>query len=184
MKSYFDVKHAFFVWISKSGIELFKKHFKVVEQGWLMFIKKKGVNQARVVFDNKVPMNPTWIGPIGYHWGWSQMTKRTWLTKLWNFECVPSNLSGRLIHDSFVWGCVVKTHPKEVKAWLVCKWVTNFQSDWFSYSKFLKIARIPSIDVNMFMNTVKYDTNKRWVIHNFNQQEVCNLWLFENLIES
>jgi hypothetical protein len=37
------------------------------------------------------------------------------------------------------------------------------------------------MDVNMFMNTMKYDTNKRWVIHNFNQQEVCNLWLIEKL---
>jgi hypothetical protein len=27
---------------------------------------------------------------------------------------------------------------------------------------------------------VKYDTNKRWVIHNFNQQEVGNILFFEN----
>jgi hypothetical protein len=30
----------------------------------------------------------------------------------------------------------------------------------------------------MIMNTVKYDTNKRWVIHNFNQHEMSNPWLF------
>jgi hypothetical protein len=35
------------------------------------------------------------------------------------------------------------------------------------------------MDVNMIMNTVKYDTNKRWVIHNFNQQEMGNLWLLK-----
>jgi hypothetical protein len=27
-----------------------------------------------------------------------------------------------------------------------------------------------SLDIDMIMNTVKYDTNKRWVIHNFNWQ--------------
>jgi hypothetical protein len=31
------------------------------------------------------------------------------------------------------------------------------------------IARNSSMDVNMITNTVKYDTNKRWVIHNFSQ---------------
>jgi hypothetical protein len=35
------------------------------------------------------------------------------------------------------------------------------------------------MDVDM-MNTMKYDTNKRWVIHNLSQQEVDNSWLFEN----
>jgi hypothetical protein len=34
--------------------------------------------------------------------------------------------------------------------------------------------------VDMIMNTMKYDTNKRWVIHNLNQQEVGNPQLFEN----
>jgi hypothetical protein len=43
------------------------------------------------------------------------MTKRTWLTKLQNFECVPSNLSGRLICDFFGWGYVCETHPKDIK---------------------------------------------------------------------
>jgi hypothetical protein len=33
------------------------------------------------------------------------------------------------------------------------------------------------MDVNM--NIVKYDTNKRWVIHNLNQQKVSNLLLLE-----
>jgi hypothetical protein len=32
----------------------------------------------------------------------------------------------------------------------------------------------------MIMNTMKYDTNKRWVTHNLNQQEVGNPRLFEN----
>jgi hypothetical protein len=27
----------------------------------------------------------------------------------------------------------------------------------------------------MIMNIMKYDTNKRWVIHNFNQQDMGNL---------
>jgi hypothetical protein len=31
----------------------------------------------------------------------------------------------------------------------------------------------------MIINTMKYDTNKRWVIHNFSQQEVGNAWLLE-----
>jgi hypothetical protein len=44
------------------------------------------------------------------------MTKRTWLTKLQNFECTPSNLLGKLICDFFGWDCVVKTHPKKVEA--------------------------------------------------------------------
>jgi hypothetical protein len=35
------------------------------------------------------------------------------------------------------------------------------------------------MDVNMIMNTMKYDTNKRWVIHNLSQQEVGNLQLLE-----
>jgi hypothetical protein len=30
------------------------------------------------------------------------------------------------------------------------------------------------MDVVDMMNNVKYDTNKRWVIHNFNPQEVNN----------
>jgi hypothetical protein len=34
---YFDSRCAFFVWIFKGGIELFKKCFKVIEQRWLMF---------------------------------------------------------------------------------------------------------------------------------------------------
>jgi len=36
------------------------------------------------------------------------------------------------------------------------------------------------MDVNM-MNTVKYDTNKRWVIHNLSQQEVGNMCLLEKI---
>jgi len=32
-----------------------------------------------------------------------------------NFECVPSNLLGRLIQGSFGWGFVAKMHPKRSK---------------------------------------------------------------------
>jgi hypothetical protein len=32
----------------------------------------------------------------------------------------------------------------------------------------------------MIMNTMKYDTNKRWVIHNLNQLEMGNMWFFKN----
>jgi hypothetical protein len=31
----------------------------------------------------------------------------------------------------------------------------------------------------MIMNTMKYDTNKRWVFHNLSQQDVGNPQLFE-----
>jgi hypothetical protein len=34
------------------------------------------------------------------------------------------------------------------------------------------------MDVDMNMNIMKYDTNKRWVIHNLNQQKMGNLRLF------
>jgi hypothetical protein len=37
------------------------------------------------------------------------------------------------------------------------------------------------MDVNMIMNIVKYDTNKRWVIHNLNQQEVGIPQFFEKI---
>jgi hypothetical protein len=140
----------------------------------------KGANQARVMLNNKVLMNRTWVRPIGYQWKWSWMTKHTWLRKPQNFERVPSNLLTRLICGSFSWGCVAKMHSKEVKAWLVYKWAIDSRNVWFSYLRFLKIARTSSMDVNM-MNIVKYDTSKRWVIHNFNQQEVGNPQLFENI---
>jgi hypothetical protein len=26
----------------------------------------KGANQAKAMFNNKIPMSPTWVGPIGY----------------------------------------------------------------------------------------------------------------------
>jgi hypothetical protein len=138
----------------------------------------KGVNQVRVMLNNKVPMSPTWIGLVGYRWGWNQMTKHIWLTKFWNFECVPSNLSYRLKFGSFGWGCVVEMHPKEVEAWLVYKWTIDSRNAWFSCSKLIRIAKIFSMDVNMNMN-MTYDSNKRWVIHNLNQQEMGNMWLLE-----
>jgi hypothetical protein len=34
---------------------------------------------------------------------------------------------------------------------------------------------ISSLNVDMIMNIVKYDTNNRWVIRNLNQQKVGNL---------
>jgi hypothetical protein len=33
--------------------------------------------------------------------------------------------------------------------------------------------------IDMIMNIRKYDTNKRWVIHNLCYQKVSNLWFFE-----
>jgi hypothetical protein len=36
-----------------------------------------------------------------------------------------------------------------------------------------------SMDVDI-MNTVKYDTNERWLIHNLSQQELSNPQLFKN----
>jgi hypothetical protein len=37
------------------------------------------------------------------------------------------------------------------------------------------------MDVNM-MNVIKYDINKRWVIHNLSQQKMGNPWLLENFL--
>ncbi len=99
---------------------------------------------------------------------------------IWYFEHVPSNLSSRLICGSFGWRCVLKTHPEKVEAWLVCKWTTHSQFVWFSYLRFLKTSKKVSMDVNVNTNNVKYDTNKRWVIHNLSQQKMGNLQLFEN----
>jgi hypothetical protein len=61
---------------------------------------------------------------------------------------------------------------------LVCKWATDSRSAWFSYSRCLRIVRTSSMDVDMIMNIVKYDTNKRWVIHNLNQQFATSWKLF------
>ncbi len=36
------------------------------------------------------------------------------------------------------------------------------------------------MDVDMIMNNVKYNTNKRWAIHNLSQQEMGKSQLFEN----
>ncbi len=41
--------------------------------------------------------------------------QRTWLIKPQNFEHVPSKLLGKLIHGSFGWGYIIKTHPKKVE---------------------------------------------------------------------
>jgi hypothetical protein len=86
----------------------------------------KSANQARAMFYNKVPMSPTWTKQVGYPWRWSRMTKHAWLTKPWNFECMPSNLLSKLICDFFGWDFVIKTHPIKVEAWLVCKWTIFF----------------------------------------------------------
>ncbi len=126
----------------------------------------KGANQTKVVLDNKVSMNSTWTRPVRHQWRWSWMTKCIWLIKPRNFECVPLNLLGRLICSSFGWGCVVETHSKEIKTWLVYKWAIDSWSVWFSYSKFLRTAMISSMEVDMIMNIMKYETNKRWVVHN------------------
>jgi hypothetical protein len=140
----------------------------------------KSVNQTKVMPNNKAPMSPTWTRLIGYRWRWNQMTKHTWLMKPQNFERALSNLLGRPICGSCGWHYVLEMHPKEVGTWLVYKWTIDSWNVWFSCSRFLRVARTPSMDVNMTMNIMKYDTNKRWVIHNLNQQEVDNLRLFEN----
>ncbi len=57
----------------------------------------KRANHARVMLDNKVPMNSTWLQLVGYQWRWSWTIKHTWLTKPRNFEHVPSNLLDWLI---------------------------------------------------------------------------------------
>ncbi len=162
---------------SKVALNFSKNVSKFLNKGDWCF--NKSANQARTMLDNKVQLNSIWAGLVRYWWGRSQMTKCTWLTKPWNFECVPSNLFGKLLCGSFGWGCVVKTHPKEVKTWLICKWATDSRNVWFSCSRFLWIIKSSSINVDMIMNIVKNDTNKRWAIHNLNQQEIGNLRLLE-----
>jgi hypothetical protein len=36
------------------------------------------------------------------------------------------------------------------------------------------------MDVVMITNTMKYENNKRWEIHNLNQQKIGNPQVFEN----
>jgi hypothetical protein len=78
------------------------------------------------------------------------------------------------------------THPNDVDVWALWRWTMISQKVWLFCYICLKAIRISSIDVTIFsldvdmiMNTVKYDTNKRWVIQNLNQQEMGNLQLFE-----
>ncbi len=143
----------------KVALNFLRNVSKLLRKG--AWCSNKGANQTRVLPNNKMLMNPIWVGPIGNQWGWSRMTKHIWLTKFWNFEHAPSNLWGRQIHSSFGWGCIVEMHLKEVKTWLVSKWTTDSQNVWFSCSKFLRIVKTSSMDVDMIMNI-----NKRWVIHN------------------
>ncbi len=132
----------------KVAMNYLKNTSKSLNKGDWCF--NKGANQARVVLNNKVLMSPTWARPIGYQWGWSRMIKHIWLTKLQNFKRVPSNLSSRLIHGSFGWGYVIKTHPKEVDVWLVCKWTTN------SWKCLIFMFKIPK-DNNNFFHACKHD---------------------------
>ncbi len=107
----------------KVALNFSKNTWKSLSKGdWCSI---KGANQARAMPDNKMPISPTWVGLVGYWWRWNRMTKHMWLTKPQNFECVLSNLLSRLICGSFGWGCVAKTHPKNVKVWLICKLVIN-----------------------------------------------------------
>jgi hypothetical protein len=112
-KSYFNVRHVFFVQISVAS-NFSRNISKPLNKGDWCF--NKSANQTKVVLDNKVSMSPTLTRPIGYQWRWSRMTKCIWLTKLWNFERVPSNLLARLIYSFFGWGCVAERHFKEVEA--------------------------------------------------------------------
>jgi hypothetical protein len=75
----------------------------------------KGANQARAMPDTKLPMDLIRISLVGYQWRWSQIPKRTWLTKPWNFECVPSNLLGRPIRGFFGWVVLLKCIPRRLK---------------------------------------------------------------------
>ncbi len=71
----------------------------------------KGVNQAKSMLDNKMPMSPTWVGLVGYWWGWSQMADTLgWI--FFEILNLSSNLLGRLIHGPFGWGYVVETYLK------------------------------------------------------------------------
>jgi hypothetical protein len=83
------------------------------------------------------------------HGGYNDVsaTKCTWLGKVQNFECVPSNFSRRLICSSFVWSGVIRTHLNDVDVWIFCKWTTKSQSDWFFCHMCLNAARIYSMDM-------------------------------------
>ncbi len=89
---YFDAKCVSLSKSPKVALNLLKNTSKSLSKGdWC---SNKGVNQAKVMPDNKVLMSPTWTRPVRYQWRWSRMTKHVWLTKPWNFERVLSNLLG------------------------------------------------------------------------------------------
>jgi len=78
------------------------------------------------------------------------MIRHIWLKKPWNFEHVPSNLLGRLIHGSFAWGGVVGIHHNDVNVWVHWRWTTDSRNDWFSCCMCLGAIRIYSMDVTIF----------------------------------
>jgi hypothetical protein len=117
-RSYFDVKRAFFVRIFKGGIELFKKCFKVVEQGWLMLQQRCEPRKGRAWQQGANESYLTWVS-------WILMTMKsddqTHLVDKILIECMPSNLSSRLICGSFGWVMFPKRIPKKSKL----DWFTN-----------------------------------------------------------
>ncbi len=128
----------------------------------------KGANQARAMPNNKVPMNPTWVGLIGYH-----EDEIEWPNALdWqNFETL--NMCHQICQVGWfiiplVRVVLPKRNPKRSKLDWFGNEQQNSRSVWFSCSRFLRTTRTSSMDVDMILNMVKYYTNKKWVIHNFN----------------
>ncbi len=123
----------FFVQISKGGIELFKKFFKVVEQGWLMLKQRCKLKKGHAWQQNANKSNLGWASWISIRIKpYDQMHLVDKIPKLWT--CAIKLV--KYANPWLLWlGCVVETHPKEVKAWLVCKWTTYSHNAWFSYSK-------------------------------------------------
>lgn len=68
----------------------------------------KGTNRVRVMLDNDVLMNPTWVEPFWIATGIKQMTKCTWLIKPSNFECVFFKLVNEIDSCSFCLGWCYK----------------------------------------------------------------------------
>ncbi len=66
--------------------------------------------------------------------------RHAWLTKPQNFERVPLNLYGKLIHGSF------QMLPNVTNVWFPCKCVIHSQIDWFFSCICLRATRTSSMD--------------------------------------
>ncbi len=71
------------------------------------------------------------------------MTKCLGLIRPWYFEHVPSNLLGRLIHGSFAWDGIVRTHLNDVNVWIFWTHCANVR---FSYCITLKALKTSSME--------------------------------------